>query len=72
MLFREDMGRNTRKWTAIEIADLMQSSAYRDNKTLTQKSEILGRWANYQASFFFRSICSSAFASLNVAGVFVG
>ena len=37
MLFREDMGRNTRKWTAIETHDFLQSGAYHENKTLTQK-----------------------------------
>ena len=52
MLFREDMGRNTRKWTAMETHDFLQSVAYHENKTLTQESEILGRWANYQARVF--------------------
>ena len=52
MLFRGEMGRNTKKWIAIETPDFLQSGAYHENKTLTQKSEILARWANYQASVF--------------------
>ena len=55
-LFCKDMGRNTEEWIAIVTTAFLQSGAYHKNKTLAQKSEILGRWDNYQASFFFVSL----------------
>ena len=72
MLFRGDMGRNTKKWIAIVTPDFLQSGAYHENKTLAQKSEILARWANYQASVFSWLICSCTLARSNVSAVFVG
>ena len=72
MLFRGDMGMNTKKWIAIVTPDFLQSGAYHENKTLTQKSEILARWANYQASVFSWLICSCTLARSNVSAVFVG
>ena len=72
MLFRGDMGRNTKKWIAVVTPDFLQSGAYHENKTLTQKSEILARWANYQASVFSWLICSCTLARSNVSAVFVG
>ena len=64
-------GRNTRWWTAIETHDFLQTGAYHENKTLTQKSEILRRRANYQARVFSWSICSCTLARWNVPKDFV-